>query len=134
MLNWLIIILAIVFAFNGLWQIRMTLIYMGVLHSNVIGQISSTGSLIHTSLRSALPSLACSAILLFIDWPKFVTYVVGAFALREITDIFIVLLGIGNYQITRGNPKLRLHHIKVQFIVVAIYLIVIAISAQYLGY
>ena len=134
MANWIVIILAAAFAFNGLMQLRMTLVYMGVFSSSVVGQVSSTESLIHTSLRSAVPSLVCSVILFIIQWPMIITYVVGVFAIREIIDLFLVLFCVGNYRVAKDSTELRLHHFKVQIMVVATYLIVILISSYYLGY
>lgn len=130
MSHWLTIILAAVCGFNGLWQIRMTLIYLGVLQSAIVG----SGSLVHTSLRSALTSLTCSAVFLFIPWPKLVTFIVGIFAVQELIDLFFVSRSIGNYRITKDNPKLRLHHFKAQCITIAIYVASTAVSAYFLGY
>ena len=133
MSHWLTIILAVVCGFNGLWQIRMTLVYLGILQSAVVGPVRSI-SLAHISLCSALSSLAYSAILLFIPWPKLITFVIGMLALRELVDLFFVLLAIGNYGVTRDSPKLRLHHLKVQSILVALYAVGTAVSAHFLGY
>ena len=81
--NWLAISLGIDCALWTVMQVRMTLIYMGVLRSAIEGSVA----LVQTSIRSGLTFAAFSLIFFLIPWPQNLVYVTAALISRALIDL-----------------------------------------------
>ena len=110
----------------------MTLVYLGILHSTIV-EVSSW-SLVHSAIQSALTAGACSLVFFFIAWPKLVTYVVAVFALRELLNLPLVLVGFGLFRLDGRTPAMRFHQLKVQGILIVVYGAALSLSGYFLGF
>lgn len=98
MITWVTIIAGIGCVLWALQQFRMTLIYMGVLHSPVIGQLAGPQpALIRTALLDALKYAGFALVFFVVSWPAFVTYLLVVMFVKSLLDFFLAVFHIGRF-------------------------------------
>src|SRR5947209_354738 len=118
-MRWIAVLLGLVCVCWSLMQTRMTLVYLGILHSTIVDV--SSPSLVHSAIQSAVTAATCSLVFFFIAWPKLVTYVIAVFALRELLNLLFVLTGIGLFRLEGCTPAMRFHQLNVKGIIIVVY-------------
>ena len=131
-LRWITLLLGLACVCWSLMQTRMTLVYLGLLHSTIVDV--SSGALIHSAIQSAVTAATCSLVFFFIAWPKLVTYVVAIFALRELLNLPLAVMGIGLFRLAGITRAGRFHQLKVHGILIVVYGAALSLSGYFLGF
>ena len=132
---WLRIIAGIVCALLALQQFRMTLIYMTILHSPVIGQFAGPQpALIHTALLDALKFAGFAAVFFVVQWPIFVTYLLAVLLVKSVLDFFLAVFHVGRFGSSQLTTKGRAYTAALELVPCAFYLVAVAISGYFLGW
>jgi hypothetical protein len=90
--HWLAITLAIICWFSAIQQIRMTLIYLGLIPHPLLPQGSHLAKI---AFRSAINATTYGFIVLLIPWPRLLTCLFGAIVCLTILDAVLGLFGLG---------------------------------------
>jgi hypothetical protein len=90
--HWLSITLAVICWLFALQQIRMALIYLGLIPHPILPQGSHLAKI---ALRSAINITTYGFIVLLIPWPKLLTYFFGVIVCLTIVDAILGLFGLG---------------------------------------
>jgi len=89
---WLLITFAIVCWLFALQQIRMMLIYLGLIPHPLLPQGSHLAKI---AFRSAINFTTYGFIIFLIPWPRLLTYFSGAIVCLTITDAIFSIFGFG---------------------------------------
>ncbi len=92
--HWLSITIAVVCWFFALQQLRMTLIYLGILPHPVIPQGSALAKI---AIRSGIGFLLYGLVVFLIPWPRLLTCFCAAIVFLAVIDLILGMLGIGRY-------------------------------------
>jgi hypothetical protein len=87
-------------------QTRTTLIYLGVLKSDVIPEYETPPIiLIHTAIRDVIFYFICGMLFFIFSWPEIVTYILFALLLKAIVNLLLAVFGVGQYGIIKLTKK-----------------------------
>ena len=134
--HWLSITLAVLCWLYALQQVRMYFIYTGHIHSPQIGDIQGGPTLRAIAVRSAVVFAIYGFLVLFIPWPRVLTYVSIVWLCKEIVDDALGWYGRGIQGSTMAimNEKGRRHYMIVALFGVAIRVVLCGICLHYFGF
>jgi len=134
LITWLSIMAGIVCTLLALQQFRMTLIYMTILHSPVIGQLAGPQpTLIHTALLDALKYAGFAVVFFVVRWPIFVTYLLAILFVKSVLNFFLAVFHVGRFGSIQLTAKGRAYTAALELVPCTFYLIAVAISGYLLG-
>jgi hypothetical protein len=135
MIPWLTIVAGLVCALLALQQFRMTLIYMNILRSRVIGQFAGPQpALIHTALLDALKYASFTIVFFGVQWPIFVTYLLAVLLVKSGLDFFLAVFHVGCFGVVQLTAKGQAYTAALELVPCAFYLVAAAISGWFLGW
>ena len=119
---WLSITFAIICWLFSLQQIRMTLIYLGLMPHPFLPQGAHLAKI---AIRSAINFTIYGFIVLLIPWPRLLTYFFGAIVCLTIVDLILGLVGLGVF----GNMIESKFNLKSQAIYLTSKIIIVGVIA-----
>jgi hypothetical protein len=132
--QWLSITLAVLCWLFALQQVRMYFIYTGRAHSPMIGHIDGGPTLRAVAIRSAVAFAIYGFLVLFIPWPRVLTYVCIVWLCLEIVDAVLGWYGRGVQGSTITTMKGRRHYLIVECAGVAMRAILVGICLYFFGF
>ncbi|MGO8699916.1 MAG: hypothetical protein ACLQVY_19645 [Limisphaerales bacterium] len=128
--------MAVLFWLYALWQLRMYFIYTGRIHSQTIGDIDGGPTLRAVAVRSAVASTIYGFLVLFIRWPRLLTYICVVWMCVEIVDAALGWYGRGVRGSTGSllNLKGRSYYLIVEGAGVAIRAVLVGICVYFFGF
>ena len=133
------IIAGIVCALWALQQFRMTLIYMGILSSSIVGQLASPQpALMRIALLDVLKYIGFAIVLFAEPWPVLVTYLFVVLSVKSALDfslvVFDALFNVGRFKDIQLTAKMRVYNAVLELVPCAFYLVAVVISGHFLGW
>ncbi len=134
--RWYFITLAALFWLYALYQVRMYFIYTGRIHSQVIGNIDGGPTLRAVAIRSVVAFVVYGFLVLFIPWPRMLTYVSIVWLCMEIVDAALGLFGRGVHGITMAvsTEKGRRYQFFLQSVGVLIRAALVLVCGHFFGF
>ena len=115
----------------ALQQLRMTLIYMNILHAPIIGEFAGPQpALIRVALLDVLKYGAFALVFFAVHWPGCVTYLLAVLLLKSLLEFFLAVF-LGSALLT---AKGRAYAAALQLIPCAFYIVALAVSSHFLGW
>lgn len=132
---WLPIPLEIGCWFSALWQVRMSFIYTGRIHSPTIGPVNAP-TLRAMALLSAVQFAIYGFLVLLIPWPRLLTYASIVWLCRAIIAGLLGWVGRGVHGSTPAmlTQKGRRYYVILEFVGVLIRAVVFAACAFFFGF
>ena len=100
--HWLSITLAVACWLFALAQVRITLVYMGIIDSPTVGSfqdVPTPNKLSAISIRSAITFTIFGFLFVFVAWPKLLTYFAAVWTIRAFIDAVLLCFGRGIHAI-----------------------------------
>lgn len=133
-MNGILIVIGLVCVLWAAQQARMTLVYMGVLYSPVVGPIGFAPSLVHAALRDAVKYFAFGVIFLYARSLALITYLVAVLLVLGATDLILALLNIGVYGSLQLTPSAYRRRAALELFSVAGYALIFAMVTYLYGW
>ena len=131
---WLQIIVGVGCALWALQQLRMTMVYLGVLHSPVIGIAGLQPALVHVAFRDVLKYSGFAVVLFVVRWPVVVTYLLAVPLGISVLEFLLAIFGIGRFGSIQLAPRGRAYTAALELVPCTFWLVGVALSRYFIGW